>query len=339
MMSAKTIAYISNADSREISVLELDEHGNVHMIETVAVAGNIMPLAIDPARKHLYASLRSEPYSVSSWAIDPDMGSLRPMQTVPLVDNMTYLSTDRSGRYLFGASYSGHKISVHSIDAQGEVSPKPLQVIPTGKHPHCIVTDLSNRFLFVPNLGADLILQYRFNEIGGGITPNSPPAIATKKGAGPRHVAFHPSHRFAFCTNELDGTVGVYALNTSGTLTPHGSVSIMPAGFTDKPWAADIHLTPDGRFLYASERSSNTIAACRINGDSGKLTLIGNYPTERQPRGFNIDPGGKYLLVVGEKSNGLTVYEIHRKSGTLRKLSHMDVGKGPNWVEIIALPQ
>ncbi|WP_447987169.1 lactonase family protein [Nitrospira sp. Nam74] len=339
MRNVRTIAYISNADSREISVLGLDEHGNVKIIETVAVAGNVMPLAIDPARKHLYASLRSEPYSVSTWAIDPDTGRLRPMQTVPLADNMTYLSTDRSGRYLFGASYSGHKISVNSIGAQGEVNAKPLQVISTGKHPHCIVIDSSNRFLLVPNLGDDLIMQYRFNEVGGGIAPNSPPAVATKKGAGPRHVAFHPDGRFVFCTNELDGTVAMYAFHESGTLTPHGSMSIMPAGFTAKPWTADIHLTPDGRFLYASERSSNTIAACRVNGDSGKLTLIGNYATEMQPRGFNIDPGGKYLLAVGEKSHGLTIYAIHQKTGVLRKLSHMDVGKGPNWVEIIALSQ
>lgn len=338
MMNARMMVYISNAESREISVLELNEEdGSPQKIETLAVAGRVMPLAIDPARKHLYASLTSEPYSVSTWAINPDSGTLRPMQTVPLADNTTYLSTDRRGRYLFGASYHGHKISVNAINAQGEVSPKPLHVIPAGKHPHCIVTDPSSQFLFVPHLGADLIMQYRFNETDGGIMPNKPPAVATKKGAGPRHLVFHPNHRWAFCINELDGTVGMYAFNVSGTLTSLGSISVMPAGFKNKPWAADIHLTPDGRFLYASERASNTIAAFRVNG--GELAPIGNYATEMQPRGFTIDPEGKFLLAVGEKSNGLSVYEIHPKTGALRKLSHMDVGKGPNWVEVIALPQ
>lgn len=117
------------------------------------------------------------------------------------------------------------------------------------------------------------------------------------------------------------------------------SNSVMPAGSKDKPWAADIHLTPDGRFLYASERTSSTIAAFRVNGDSGKLALIGNYPTETQPRGFNIDPEGKYLLAVGQKSHSMSTYEIDQKTGALRRLSHLDVGKNPNWVEIVALPK
>jgi 6-phosphogluconolactonase len=250
MTNVRTMVYISNADSREISVLELNEKdGSSNMIETVAVVGSVMPLAIDPACKYLYAALRSEPYSVSGWSINPDSGKLRLMQTVPLADNMTYLSTDRSGRYLFGASYSGNKISVNAISAQGEVNPKPLHVIPTGKNAHCILTDPSNKFLFVTNLGADIIMQYRFNETDGGLAPNRPPAVATKKGAGPRHIVFHPNRRFAFCTNELDGTVSMYRFNASGTLTSLGSISVMPAGFKNKPWTADIHLTPNGRFL------------------------------------------------------------------------------------------
>ncbi|HJU04768.1 MAG TPA: lactonase family protein [Nitrospiraceae bacterium] len=337
MRNARAITYISNADSREISVLELNEKdGSVRMIERVPVAGSVMHLAISPDRRCVYASLTSEPYSVSSWAIESDTGRLTPMQTVPAADNMAYLSLDRSGRYLFGASYFGDKISVNAVGARGEIGPKPLHVIPTGKHPHCIVTDPSNQFLLVPTLGADAILQYRFNATEGGIAPNNPSAVVTKKGAGPRHIVFHPTGPFAFCTNELDGTVGMYRFDASSMLTPLGSISVMPAGFKDKPWAADIHLTPDGKFLYASERRSNTIAAFRVH--DGKLTLIGNYPTEIQPRGFNIDPEGKYLLAVGEKSNGLSAYEVHHKTGALRKLSHVNVGKAPNWVEIIALP-
>ena len=111
----------------------------------------------------------------------------------------------------------------------------------------------------------------------------------------------------------------------------------MPSGFKGKPWAADIHLTPDGRFLYASERSSSTIAAFQIH--DGALTLIGHSPTETQPRGFNLDPQGRYLVAVGELSNGLVVFKIDGHTGTLRRLMRLDIGKGPNWVEIIALPK
>jgi 6-phosphogluconolactonase len=336
--SARTMVYIANADSREIYVLELNEKdGSSKVVERVAVTGSVMPLAISPDRKYLYATLRSEPFSVSSFGINPESGKLTLIKTVPLADDMAYISTDRSGRYLFGASYFGNKISVNAISGNGEVNPQPIAVIPTGKNAHCVATDASNKYLFVSNLGADLILQYIFNENSGGITPNEPAAVETKKGAGPRHFIFHPLLRFVFSTNELDGTVNAYRFDPAGTLTLVGSVSLMPKSFQGKPWAADLHVTPDGRFLYASERTSSTLAAFRINSEDGQLTRIGNYPTETQPRGFNIDPQGKYLLAVGQKSNGLSTYKIDQKTGALRKLSQMDIGKNPNWVEVIAL--
>jgi 6-phosphogluconolactonase len=339
--NARTMVYISNADSREIYVLELNgKDGSLKVIEKVAVDGRVMPLAISPDRRYLYASLRSEPYSVSSFVINPQSGRLTLVKTVPLADNMAYLSTDRRGRYLFGASYSGNRISVNAISPGGDVNPVPLAVIPTGKNAHAIATDPSNKFLFVSNLGDDVILQYRFNEANGAITPNDPPFVKTRKGAGPRHFVFHRNHRFVFAINELDGTLDTYLFNVSGTLTLLDSASIVPAGLMDgAPAAAELHLTPDGRFLFASERRSSTIAAFRVNGDSGKLSLIGNYPTEAQPRGFSIDPQGKYLLAAGQISNGLSTYEIDEKTGALRQLSHLDIGKNPNWVEIVALPE
>ena len=338
-VSAHTMVYIANADSREIYVLELDEkNGDLKIVEKVAVTGSVMPLAISPDRKYLYASLRSEPYSVSSFAIDPATGKLTLLRTTPLADNMAYISTDRTGRYLFGASYSGNKISINLINPTGEVNPSPLQVIPTGKNAHCILTDLSNKFLFASNLGNDVILQYQFDAATGKVTPNNPPSVETKKGAGPRHFIFTPNRRFVFGTNELDGTLNTYRLDASGALTLINSTSVMPAGSGAKPWTADLHLTPDGKFLYASERTTSTLAAFRVDSASGKLTFIGSYPTETQPRGFNIAPRGKYLLAVGQKSDRLSVYEINRKSGALRQLSQMDVGKNPNWVEIVALP-
>jgi 6-phosphogluconolactonase len=336
----RVMVYISHADSREIYLLELNERdGSSTVVEKTPVTGSVMPLAISPDRKYLYASLRSEPYAVSSFAINPQSGKLKLVKTVPLADNMAYLSTDRSGRYLFGASYAGDKISVNAISPGGEVNPKPLAVIPTGRNAHAIAVDSSNKFLFVTNLGDDALLQYRFNETNGAITPNEPPSVKTRKGAGPRHFAFHPDRRFVFCVNELDGSVDTYRLDVSGALTLLDSTSMTPAGFKDKPAAADIHLSPDGRFLYASERASNTIAAFRVDGDIGKLALIGNYPTETQPRGFNLDPEGKYLLAVGQKSNRLSAYEIDQNTGALRKLSHLDIGRNPNWVEIIVLPK
>lgn len=343
MQSTHSVVYVSNADSRAIWVLHLNEvNGWLSVVQRVTLSGTVMPLAVSPDRLHLYASLRSEPYSVSTFDIALGSGELAHVETVPLADNMAYISTDRTGRYLFGASYFGNKISVNGIRPDGRVNAEPLHVIPTGKNAHCILTDLSNRYLFVSNLGDDVILQYRFDERSGAVTPNEPGSVTTRKGAGPRHFVFHPDGRYVFGTNELDGTVNTYRLNASGTLTLLGSASLMPPGYEGgSPSAADLHLTPDGAFLYASERTSSTIAPFRVarDGDDaggrggGPLTLIGNYPTELQPRGFNIDPEGKYLLAAGQKSNGLTTYKINQKTGVLRKLSTLTVGKNPNWVE------
>lgn len=105
--------------------------------------------------------------------------------------------------------------------------------------------------------------------------------------------------------------------------------------FDGKPWAADIHLTPNGKFLYASERTSSTLAAFSVDAKTGALTAIDSFPTEEQPRGFNIDPTGKYLLAVGELSSSMTSYTIDQKNGKLTKLKDYPMGKKPNWVEIV----
>lgn len=334
----RTIVYVANAESRDISVLALSgDEGNLSLLQTVPAGGRVMPLAVSPNRRFLYAGLRSEPLAVAAFAIDRGDGSLSPLSTAPLPDNMAYISTDRTGRYLFGASYAGSRISVNGIGPDGAVDSAPLAVIPTGKNAHAVATDLSNRFLFVTNLGDDAIRQFRFDEATGQVTANDPPAVTTAKGAGPRHFVFHPNRQLVFCLNELDGTVSSYRLDEAGTLTPLGTTSILPDGFTGKPWAADIHLTPDGRFLYASERTSSTLAAFAVDAETGALTLVGHVATEQQPRGFAIEPEGKYLIVAGEQSHAVSAYAIDQANGLLRQVSRFGVGEGPNWIEITTL--
>jgi 6-phosphogluconolactonase len=336
-----SFVYIANADSREISVLRLNARaGTLMPIETVPTAGAVMPLAISPDRQRLYAALRSEPYSVSSFSIDAKTGKLALLATVPLPDNMAFLSTDGSGRFLLSASYTGDKIAINPISVVGIALADPVQVVPTGKNAHAIRTDQANKHLFATNLGSDVVLQFGFDAATGRVTPNQPPAVETKKGAGPRHFVFHPNGRFVYSTNELDGTVNFYRYDAAaGTLSLIATASALPPGFAGPaPATADIHITPDGKLLYASERSSNTLAAYRIDAESGALMPAGNFPTETQPRGFNIDPRGKVLIAVGQKSNAATVYAIDPKSGALKALQHYPVGKNPNWVEIIDLP-
>ena len=334
----KTIAYVSNADSREIIVLRLAEDGALSEIERVKTTGMVMPLALSPDRRFLFAALRSEPFGAASYRIDRQTGRLAHIATAPLPASMPYLATDRTGRFLLSASYQSAVAAVSAIDAEGRVATAPLQVLNTAPNAHCIVTDAANRFAFVPCLGGDHVMQLRFDSASGRLTPNTPAEVATKKGAGPRHIVFHPEGRLAFLVNELDASIISYAFNPSaGTLSALSAASALPPSFSGKPWAADIHVTPDGRFLYASERTSSTLAGFAIDAGTGALKPIGNWPTETQPRGFAIDPAGRFLLSTGQISNSLTAYAINADSGALRPLKRYPMGANPNWVEIVEL--
>jgi 6-phosphogluconolactonase len=150
---------------------------------------------------------------------------------------------------------------------------------------------------------------------------------------------FHPNGRFVYLLNELDASVDALAFDPQqGTLATLQTLTTLPAGFGAKPWAADLHLTPDGRFLYTSERTSSTLAAFAVDAATGRLRLLEHTPTEKQPRGFNIDPSGRYLVAVGQLSHAVTLYAIERESGALKPLKSYSLGQNPNWVEIVTLP-
>ena len=332
------VAYVSNADSREISVLTLDrDKGAVQVVQTLDVGGMVMPLALSPDKRMLYAALRSEPYSVASFSIDSATGALKPVGTAPLPDSMANIMTDRTGRWLFAASYGGNKISVSAISADGVAGPAAA-VLPTGKNAHAAIIDAANRNLFVTNLGSDQVLQYSFDAATGKLTPNNPAAFGTRPGAGPRHLVLHPNGRHAYLLHELDATVDLLAYDAQrGTLSHLKTWQTLPNGYSGKAWAADLHLTPDGRYLYTSERNTNTLAMWAVDSGSGELRLIGHQPTESQPRGFQIDPSGTWLLAVGQTSHQLTAYRIDPVTGKLAPQAWVPLGKNPNWVEIVEL--
>jgi 6-phosphogluconolactonase len=341
---AASAVYVGNAESNSISVLRLDrQSGALTTIETipipgVAKPGSTSPLAMSPDQRILFIGIRSEPYVAASFAIDAASGKLRHLGNGPLADGMAYIVTDRSGRYLLSASYSGHKVAVNPIGGDGIVGPV-RQVLPTAPNAHCILPDAANRFVLATSLGADLVNQFRFDAVSGTLTPNTPASVKVTDKAGPRHLAFHPSGRFVYLIGELDGAIYTFDYDAArGQLRETQATSALPPGFTGKPWAADLHVTPDGKFLYGSERTSSTLAAFRIDPATGKLGAIGSYETEKQPRGFRIDLAGRYLLAVGQLSNTMTSYAIDQSSGALRRLEQHPVGHNPNWVEIVDLP-
>ena len=332
---AATYVYVSNADSEDISVFRLDQSsGALSKVETLPVGGTVMPLALSPDHHHLYAGLRSKPYRVLSFAINPLDGRLILLKTSSLAESMAYLPTDATGRYLFSASYGGNLLSLNRIDASG-LAGDPQQVIPTGPMAHAIRSAPDNRYVFASVLGSDAWLRLKFDAVTGQLTQDAVPAYALPPKSGPRHFVFSPDHRFTYLIDELDGKLHVLAFDAANdTAKPVQTVSIVPADFSgDKPWGADVHLTPDGRFLFASERTSSTLASFRIDKKTGTLTRIGTWPTEKQPRGFNIDPSGNYLLAVGQLSTQMSVYRIDKQTGALTALEHYPVGKNPNWIE------
>jgi 6-phosphogluconolactonase len=362
--AAKTFVYISCADDGEIAAMEMNlETGDLTMIGKAKAGKVVMPMAVSPDRRYLYAAIRSVPRVFMSYAIDSTKGELTHLSTVPSPDNMVYIAMDKTGRFLLGASYTGDKISVNPIGERGFVQAEPVQVMNTGSHPHSILPDTSNRFVYVPVLGADQIMQLKFDEKRGTLTPNKPAVVKTIAGAGPKTIAFSPNNRFVYVQDQLDGMLRVYAFdNETGLLREIQSVSSVPrnanlppgkvaAGIgatpqtpgateADKPsiHASDIHITPDGKFLYTSEETTSTLAAFAVDSVTGALRYINNYATETQPRGFNIDPRGNLLLAAGQKSDHCMVHKINRNTGELLPLKRVWVGKNPNWIEIVDFP-
>ncbi|WLE62414.1 lactonase family protein [Burkholderia plantarii] len=337
---AATYAYVSNADSHDISVLRLDTgSGAVTPVETVDVGGTVMPMALSPDHRRLYAGIRSQPYRVLSFAPNPLDGRLTQLGSAPLANSMPFISTDATGRYLLSASYDGNLLAVNSIGADGVAGPVQ-QTIPTGPKAHAILTTPDNRVAFASVLGADAWLRLGFDAATGRLTPDATPGYALPPHSGPRHFRFAPDGRFVYLIDELDGKLHVLAFDRDhDRARPVQTVSILPAGFgAQTPWGADLHLTPDGRFLYVSERTSSTLGIYRVDQGNGHLTRIGTVPTEKQPRGFAIDPSGRYLLAVGQLSTALRTYRIDRATGALTALGETPVGKGANWVEIVDFP-
>src|SRR5262249_1989857 len=216
------------------------------------------------------------------------------------------ISLDRGGRFLLGASYGANLVSVNSVGLDGRVG-DPLQVIPTARNAHSIRIDNTNRFVFAPHLGTDQVFQFLFDEKSGRLMANTPPILQLKQGTGPRHLIVSADNRFVYLLNELTGTVTTLSLDSNtGVLKELDSVSVlppdtklvpgMPRGAVGTPganqaprntdndiWAADLHLTPNGRFLYASERTPSTLGAFRVDGTSGKLSYLASTPPSRQP--------------------------------------------------------
>jgi 6-phosphogluconolactonase len=249
---------------------------------------------------------------------------------------MAYIAAGNGRRTLLGASYVNGVISVSAI-ASGDVRGPPVQVIPTPPKAHCIIRGRRDDVVYAATVDGNAILVFRQDAETGRLEPAQPDRVVLRPGSGPRHLALHPRLAVLYCVNETAGTLAAFAIDADGALRETQYETLMPEGFAGNARAADLHVTPDGRFAYASVRATSVIGAFRIDPASGQLTRIALIDVEGSPRSFAIDPSGRFLICAGQTDNIVAVYAIDRDSGMLTRTQRISVPENPSWVETLTV--
>ena len=345
--------YVSLQDDDKILVLGMDSAtGELTPTADVPAPGGPSSSAISPDRKTFYVGHRNS-QEIFSHRIDSDTGELTQTGRVSLDASPTYLSTDRTGRYLLSAFYQGAHVAVHPIGDGGSVGGAPIEWLETAPAAHAIQTDRSNKFAFVPHiarlndsvmnppgdaLGPNVIFQFKFDENTGKLSANSPLKVEQTEFLGPRHFCFHPSLDVVYFSDEQGGSVTAYRLDSSaGTLTAFQTISTLPEGFSGRNTCSQIQITPTGSYLFVPNRGHNSIAGFSVDASSGQLASIGQTPTESVPSAFSLDPDGAYLFAAGSESDRLAAYRIEPSTGGLTPLETYAAGKRPMGVLIANL--
>jgi 6-phosphogluconolactonase len=333
--AAPLVLYVSESGEKRVAIYQMDPaSGDLTRAGAFDLPGAPGSLALSRDQRHLYASVRSTK-QVASLEVNPATGALSAPSLADLGFNAAYVHVDKTGRWLLTASYSEGMAGVSAIK-MGRVEGLPVSVLETGKKAHSIQTDAANRFAFVPHVGElNKVEQLVFDAKTGRLTPNTPPHLPGGQGEGPRHMQFHPNGKWAYFVNEQGKSVTLCDYDAaSGTLKSRQSVPTVPADWDlSQGSCADIHVSADGRFAYASNRGHDSLAVFSIHPETGRLTALGQTPTEKTPRSFCLMPGGENFVVsAGEGSHRLIVYRRDAQTGALTPLKTYDCGKGPAWV-------
>lgn len=333
--------YTDDSRSDGIYLVRMDpQSGKLRLISSVNAGANPSFLAIHPNGRVLYAVNELEKYNgkasgaVSAFAIANETGALiRLGEQASEGGAPCFVSLDRSGQVVLVANYVGGNVALLPIVAGGGLAPAAQVVQHKGSgpnkerqeapHAHCILADPTNRFVLAADLGADRVFVYRLDLAGKSLYHVDGGDAVMRAGAGPRHVAFHPTLPLVYVANELDSTVARLRFDSErGTLTPVDICSTLPAEWTGTNYPADIHVAPSGRTLYMSNRGHNSIAVFSVAESTGALALEQVVSTEGDwPRNFTLDPSGRWLLVANQRSNSIVVFERDPKSGRLMPTS------------------
>jgi len=304
--------------------------GELLRVGAVKAGANPSFLTIHPNGRALYVVNELEPTgAVSAFAIETASGGLTRVNDQPSGGGAPcYVSVDRSGRVALVANYAGGSVALLPIEENGALAPAHV-VQHTGKgpnaerqegpHGHCIIPDPSNRFALAADLGADRVFVYHLDLEGRSLRHIKEGDAVMRAGAGPRHLAFHPTLPLVFVANELDSTVATLRFDTErGALSLLDARSTLPAGWTSTNYPADIHVASSGRTLYVSNRGHNSIAVFSVAESTGALALEQVVATEGDwPRNFSLDPTGRWLLVANQRSDSVVVFSRDPENGRL----------------------
>lgn len=311
------------------------QSGQLKLLQRTTDVENPFFLAISPDQRFLYA-IDAEEFGgeeeefVAAYAIEADPGKLRRLNRQSARGTAScYLEVDASGKSVLVANYASGTVAALPVRDDGSLSPAASFVQhgqgsddaqnPNGAKAHSIVVSPDNRFVLAADLGIDKILIYRLDAATAHLTTNeTQPFVQLPPGSGPRHLTFHPNGQRVYVINELSSTITSFDYATdTGTLTQRQTISTLPDDFSGKSFTADLKITPDGRFLYGTNRGHDSIAIFRI-ADDGQLQRVGIEPSlGKGPQNLLITPDGRWLMCANMPGNNLVVFAIDAPTGAL----------------------
>ncbi|MDP3152013.1 MAG: lactonase family protein [Archangium sp.] len=324
----------SNGQIRTFAFNPVD--GGLTSLGAISAGNGSSFLAIDVAHGRLYATNEGT-NQIAAFALNTQDAGVQLINRVSSGGNgPAHVSFDRTGQFVFAANYNGGTVAVIPVVPDGGLA-APTQTITMLGQAHQIFTDPTNRFVYVPCKADDEVAQFSFN--AGTLTPLNPAAMSTDAGAGPRHLALHPTQPRAYVINELGNTLQTLNVSAAGALTPVQQVSTLPSGFNSSNTTAEVAVHPNGQFVFGSNRGHDSIATWRVDPVTGFVTLIGHTPTGGQtPRHFSLDLSGNWLIVGNQGSGTLWLFRVNTVTGALTSVGEVATVTSPAFVGFVELP-
>jgi len=328
--------------SHSIYLCKLDPMGeSLSVVDSFAgaKAGSYMDLS--PGGEYLFAinqaplNQENNYSSVTSFAVDPASWALEVLNSQSSEGSgICHIHCNKKGDYIFAANYGSGHVTALPVNKDGEIAPAssvvvgdcsgPVERRQQGPHAHQVMLDPDQNFLLVPDLGCDKVLIYAFDSESGMLNPNPDQAsFDLAPGAGPRHLAFHPDGSSLYIVNEINSTITACTYDSSaGSIAEINTESTVEASHEGMKYPAAVRVHPNGKFVYASTRGENScISTFRINNDRSVSRIQVMEQVPNWPRDFNVDPSGKYMLVAGERSDNIRLYNIDAATGLLSETS------------------